>query len=101
MELADSQNVCSVTNRITGSVTMGRAAKLIVLAAFDEDDLGDLRPAFEPKQIDSETRAVQEAKKIEADHAGVIAWSRSADPDVGEYGEPVVLFQAGKIPEME
>jgi hypothetical protein len=80
---------------------MGKIAKLIVLAAFDENDCGDLKPAFEPMQVDSETRAVQEAKKMEADHAGVIAWSRSADPDRGEYGEPVVLFQAGKIPEME
>lgn len=34
-------------------------------------------------------------------YAGVIAWSREAKPDVGEYGEPTVLFQHGEVPDME
>ena len=75
--------------------------KLIVLAAFDETDDGGLVPAFDARQVDSEERAIREAKKIADQHAGVIAWSRTADPTIGEYGEPVVLFQQGKIPEME
>ena len=75
--------------------------KLIVLAAFDESDDGELIAAFDPKQFDSEERAVREAKKIAHEHAGVIAWSRQADPDLGDYGPPSVLFQNGKIPDME
>jgi len=34
-------------------------------------------------------------------YAGVVAWSREADPALGEYGRPVVLFHQGKIPELE
>lgn len=73
---------------------------LVVLAAFDRDDEGNLYPAFEARQIPDEARAVREAKTIADKHAGVIAWSRSADPAVGEYGEPKVLYQHGEVPEM-
>ena len=75
--------------------------KLIVMAAFDETEDGDLIPAFDPKQYDSEERAVREAKSLMDKHAGVIAWSRDADPLLGEFGPPNVLFQNGKIPDME
>jgi hypothetical protein len=78
-----------------------KKAKLIVMAAFDEKDDGDLTPAFDPKQYDSEERAVREAKMLKDKHAGVIAWSRDADPTLGEFGPPNILFQHGKIPEME
>jgi hypothetical protein len=75
--------------------------KLIVLAAFDENDDGDLTPAFGPRQMDSEERATREARLMKDKHAGVVAWSRIADPDIGEYGPPDILYQHGKIPEME
>jgi hypothetical protein len=32
-------------------------------------------------------------------HVGVVAWSRSFDPDAGEYGEPEELVRLGTIPE--
>jgi hypothetical protein len=75
--------------------------KLIVLAAFNESDDGDLVPAFDAKQFDSEDRATREARSIAQKHAGVIAWAREADPVLGEYGPPIMLFQAGRIPDME
>jgi hypothetical protein len=34
-------------------------------------------------------------------HAGVIAWSREANPALGEYGEPTTLFVGGDSPDME
>ncbi|WP_394885947.1 hypothetical protein ACG873_00300 (plasmid) [Mesorhizobium sp. AaZ16] len=34
-------------------------------------------------------------------HAGVIAWSREANPALGEYGEPSTLFVSGDVPAME
>jgi len=34
-------------------------------------------------------------------HTGVIAWSREANPDVGEFGPPEVLAVYGDVPEME
>jgi hypothetical protein len=78
-----------------------KISQLIVMAAFDENDEGDLTPAFDPRQYDSEERAVREAKMLKDRHAGVIAWSRDADPALGEFGPPNILYQHGKIPEME
>ncbi|MDX3929081.1 MAG: hypothetical protein QHC90_25185 [Shinella sp.] len=75
--------------------------KLIVLAAFDRNEDGDLMPAFEPRQVDGEERAKREARILANRHAGVVAWSRDADPQIGEYGPPTILFQSGDIPDLE
>lgn len=75
--------------------------KLIVVAAFNRDEEGDLKPAFDPRQMQSEDAAIRLAKMIESEHAGVIAWSREANPAIGEYGEPTILYQAGEVPDME
>lgn len=80
---------------------MAAKPKLIVLAAFDEDEDGNLKPVFDPRQVDNEDRAKRDARLLVTRHAGVIAWSREADPSIGEYGDPVILYQHGKIPEME
>ncbi|WP_258160720.1 hypothetical protein [Rhizobium sp. TH2] len=71
------------------------------MAAFNEDDEGNLVPAFDPWEFNDAARAKREAQIIAGKHAGVTAWQRSADPSVGEYGPPEVLFQHGKLPEME
>jgi hypothetical protein len=76
-------------------------AKLVVLMAFDRNEDGELVPAFEPRQYDDEARARREAKAMAESHDGVIAWSREADPALGEYGEPAELFHSGEIPDME
>lgn len=84
------------------SIPSGRSApKLIVVMAFDRDDDGELVTAFGPTDQQSEERAVRLAKQLAPQHVGVIAWSREANPDLGEYGEPKVLFQAGDVPDME
>jgi len=75
--------------------------KLIVLAAFDENDEGELLPAFEPREMQTEERATYMAKILALKHKSVIAWSRPADPTRGEFGEATVLFQQGELPEME
>lgn len=80
---------------------MAAKPKLIVLAAFDEDEDGNLKPAFDPREANSEERAKYDARLLAARHAGVIAWTREVDPSIGDYGDPVILFQNGKIPEME
>jgi hypothetical protein len=46
-------------------------------------------------------RTVWEQQRISEKHAGVIAWSRAALPDLGEYGDPEILFQAGEIGDLE
>lgn len=75
--------------------------KLIIVMAFDDDGEGGMRPAFEPREYQSEQRAKTEASSLAKSHPAVIAWSREAKPDVGEYGEPEVLFSFGPVPNME
>lgn len=80
---------------------MAQTGKLIVLSAFTKTDDGELIPAFEPRQIDTEEKAMRIARSMAPEYAGVLAWSRDADPSIGEYGPPTILFQHGEIPDME
>lgn len=80
---------------------MSTKGKLIVLAAFNKSEEGELVPAFDPWQVDTEDRAKREGRLIADQHVGVVAWSREADPAIGEYGPPVVIFQSGEVPELE
>lgn len=75
--------------------------KLIVLAAFDKDDEGNLQPAFEPREMQDERRAISGARELKDKHAGVIAWVRDARPDIGEFGPPTILAVYGEVPDME
>lgn len=80
----------------------GAKPRLIVVAAFDADEEGELRPApGYPAEQDSEERAKRVAQALAGRHTGVIAWSREADMQTGEYGPPTVLFKAGDVPDME
>ena len=80
-----------------------KPTKLIVLLAFIRDEEGELQAAFQPREIPSEEKAKADARRMAAlgTYAGVITWSRTADLVNGEFGEPVVLFQHGDVPEME
>lgn len=80
---------------------MAAKPKMIVIAAFDEGEDGELLPAFAPREMETEERATYMAKILGLKHKSVIAWSRSADPNIGDYGEPKVLYQRGELPEME
>ena len=82
-------------------MSQSRPSKLIVVAAFDQNEDGELVAAFGPAEQQSEDRAVRLAETLARRHSGVIAWARDADPDIGEYGPPTVLFQSGDVPEME
>ena len=74
--------------------------KLIVLVAYKTDDEGNMVEAFEPRQMPTEERAIREGKTLSSQYDGVVAWSRDADPDIGEYGPPNVIYQHGEIPDM-
>jgi hypothetical protein len=74
---------------------------LIVLAAFDKDSEGGLRPAFEPREMPDEGRAKNAARMLKDQHAGVIAWVRTVDLVNGVFGEPEILAQYGTIPDMD
>ncbi|MBZ9678277.1 hypothetical protein [Mesorhizobium sp. ES1-1] len=75
--------------------------KLIVVVAFDRGEDGELFPAYGPTDQQSEDRAIRTAKALAGKHVGVIAWSRDADPALGDYGPPTTLFQSGEVPDME
>jgi hypothetical protein len=75
--------------------------KLIVVAAFDRGEDGELFAAYGPAEQQHEERAVRIAKSLATKHVGVIAWSREANPAIGEYGPPTTLFQVGEVPDME
>jgi hypothetical protein len=74
---------------------------LIVLAAFNRNSDGALVPAFDPREMLSERSAVEQAKAKVGAFAGIVAWTREAKPEEGEFGDPVVLFRHGDVPEME
>jgi hypothetical protein len=78
-----------------------KSPKLIVVVAFDRGDDGELFPAFGPADQQSEDRAIRTARALAAKHVGVIAWSRDADPMLGDYGPPTKLFVSGDVPDME
>lgn len=75
--------------------------KLIVLMAFDRGEDGELVPAFEPREMPDEARAKRAAIDLKGRHAGVVAWSRDANPAIGEFGPPEVLAVYGEVPDME
>jgi len=87
----------------TGQPPESKLKTLVVLLAFVRDEEGELRPAFEARELPSEDKARMDGRRMAAQetYAGVIAWSRSADLVNGEFGEPVVLFQHGDVPTME
>lgn len=74
---------------------------LIVLAAFDRNEDGELVPAFDARETLDADQTRRRAALIKDRHAGVIAWTRQADPDVGEFGPPEVLVRYGEVPEMD
>lgn len=78
-----------------------KTPRLIVVVAFDRNDDVGLVPAFGPADQQSEERAVRLAKTLATKHTGVIAWSRDAHPDIGEYGPPTTLFVHGEVPDLE
>ncbi|HWJ89125.1 MAG TPA: hypothetical protein VNS12_13740 [Pelagibacterium sp.] len=86
---------------MSGTAPVHKMPKLIVVMAFEDDGEGGMRPAFEPREFQSEARARTEAAALAGRYAGVIAWSREAHPDIGEYGEPNVLYAFGQVPDME
>jgi hypothetical protein len=75
--------------------------RLIVVVAFDRGDDGELFPIYGPADQQSEERAIRIAQALAGKHAGVIAWSRDADPALGDYGPPNTLFVNGDVPDME
>lgn len=80
-----------------------QSTKLIVMLAFARDEEGELQPAFEPREFQSEGAAKMQAQICAGSkhYEGVIAWWRTADLVNGEFGDPMTIFEWGKVPEMD
>ncbi len=77
---------------------MAHSMRLIVVVALSRADNGELVPAYNPMQLNSEEDAVSMARYLARQHAGVLAWTFEEQSGTGEYGPPTVLFQSGEVP---
>lgn len=68
----------------------------ISILAFDLDERGQPALAWETVVDEDEPDAVEEAKQIATQHAGVLVVRRDGKPAVGEEGDPIVVFRSGK-----
>jgi hypothetical protein len=69
-----------------------------VAMGFERDETGELI-AMEPVESHSSIAAVGRARSLAAGKAGAVAFSRTGDPDIGEFADAVVLFKAGDVPD--
>lgn len=61
---------------------------------------GGVLVADEPQEIHGgQGRCVSAAKRLAASRSGVIAFSRTGDPAMGDWEDAVILFQTGVVPE--
>lgn len=67
----------------------------VFLVAFDLNDKQVPVQAFKPRRTTTEEAAVKEAKELLQHHAGVLVWKRTANPVVGEEGDPEIIFHTG------
>jgi hypothetical protein len=70
---------------------------LHIVQAFEERE-GAIVPV-QPKVCPSAGSARALAAQLAQTHVGVIAWSRTGDPDLGDWGPPAVLVRTGVIPD--
>jgi hypothetical protein len=69
-----------------------------VAMGFERDETGEL-VALDPVESQSSTQAVSRARALAAGKAGAVAFSRTGDPEIGEFTDAVVLFTVGDVPD--
>ena len=69
-----------------------------VAMGFERDETGEL-VAMDPIESPSAHAAVARARTLATTKAGAVAFSRTGDPNIGEFAEAVVLFTAGEVPD--
>ena len=69
-----------------------------VAMGFERSEEGDL-VAMDPMESQSSSQAVSRARVLAATKAGAVAFSRTGDPDIGEFADAVVLSTAGDVPD--
>jgi hypothetical protein len=67
-----------------------------VVQPFVRDEEGELVPE-EPIEARSQHGALGLMRRLAADKAGVLAFSRTADPALGDFEDAVILGRAGEV----
>jgi hypothetical protein len=72
---------------------------IYVVQAFSAGKGGHLKPES-PIACKSESSALRTAERLAPDKLGVVAFSSTGDPEMGDYDdEPTVLFRKGQLPD--
>lgn len=69
----------------------------ISIFAFDLNERGQPLQVWETVVDGTEAEAIEEAKELAKGHAGAIVTKREGRPAVGEEGDPIIIFQIGRI----
>lgn len=76
---------------------MARTTYFVVIA-FVRNDEGDLF-GREPIECQGSTQAISKARKLADEYAGAIAFSRTGDPNLGDFDDAVELARFGEVPD--
>jgi len=68
-----------------------------VSIGFARNEEGDL-VALDPIESQTSTVAVSKARSLAANNAGAVAFSRTGDPNIGEFADAKVLWTSGEVP---
>jgi len=69
-----------------------------VAMGFERDETGEL-VAMDPVESQSPSAAIARARSLATKKAGAVAFSRTGDPNLGEFSDAVVLFTSGDMPD--
>jgi hypothetical protein len=75
---------------------MGNVTYYVALG-FRRYEEGEL-VALEPVEARTSSAAISRARSFAAKEAGAVAFSRTGDPDVGEFADAIVLYSEGEVP---
>ena len=78
-----------------GMRAQSTAITYYVVVPFGRDEEGNLVP-LEAMEAPSRDAARRRAEAIAGTHAGAVAFSRTGDPDSGEFGDAVILRTFGE-----
>ena len=70
-----------------------------VALPFLPDEEGDLVPG-EAQDRQSAHAAIRTAEEMARKHGGAVAFSRTGDPNIGEFAPAVVLKTFGEVPDL-
>ena len=69
-----------------------------VAMGFERDEAGEL-VAMDPLEVRTPSAAVARARSLATTKAGAVAFSRTGDPELGDFADAVILFAQGEVPD--